>query len=68
MCVSECVCVFVCVYLIAVSPDAHQKVVRLYISMDEVLVVDVLNSPNHLHQMTIIMRSIILEGGTYMYT
>lgn len=37
-----------CVYLITVSSDAHQKIVRLDISMDEVLIVDILDSANHL--------------------
>ena len=48
--VSVCVCVYVyiIVYLIAVSSYAHQKVVRLYVSMDEIFVVDVLNPSNHL--------------------
>ena len=36
-------------YLVAVSPDAHEKVVWLNVSMNEVLVVDKLNSPYHLY-------------------
>jgi hypothetical protein len=35
--------------LVAVSPDAHEKVVWLNVSMNEVLVVDKLNSPYHLY-------------------
>lgn len=35
-------------YLITMSANSHQKVVRLDVSMDEVLVVDIFYSTNHL--------------------
>ena len=34
--------------LVAVPPNPHQEVVRLDVAVDEVLVVDVLDPPNHL--------------------
>ena len=34
--------------LVAVPPDAHQEVVRLDVAVDEVLVVHVLDPPDHL--------------------
>ena len=34
--------------LVAVPSDAHQEVVRLDVAVDEVLVVDILDPPNHL--------------------
>ena len=35
-------------HLVAVSSDAHQKVVRLDVSVDEILIVDKLDPPYHL--------------------
>lgn len=35
-------------YLITVSPNPHEEVVWLYVSVNEVLVVDILNPSNHL--------------------
>jgi len=35
--------------LVAVSANSHEKVVRLNITMDEVFVVYIFNTANHLH-------------------
>ena len=48
---SMCSCMREAMYLVTMSPDAHEEVVRLDVSVDEVLVVYILNAPNHLqHQ------------------
>lgn len=36
------------VELVAMAPDAHQEVVRLYIAVDETLAVDKLHATQHL--------------------
>lgn len=40
-------------HLITVSPNPHEEVVRLDVSVNEVLVVDVLNPPNHLSRQSL---------------
>lgn len=37
-------------YLVTVSPNPHEEVIRLDVSMNEVLVVDILNPSNHLRE------------------
>ena len=47
-------------YLIAVPANSHQKIVWFNVSMNEVLVVDIFHSSNHLqHRNTNIERQIL---------
>lgn len=40
------------VYLVTIFTSAHEKVVRFYVSMNEIFIVEIFNATNHLEKKT----------------